>query len=422
MPENTPDHLTILGLEAENYKRLRLVQVQPHPAGAIVVAGENAQGKTSVLDSIMHTLGGASAVPGTSNPVNTDSPDGKAHLRVDLGDITVTRRFAPGGKTTLVVEDADGKRRRSPQGILDALLGKISFDPLAFTRATPAEQVRTIMELVPSFDYDGYTTERKVAYEERTLAGRAARQAAAALKGTTPPPPGTPDELVDTAALTEELTDIADQNSRVEAARDRRAAIASRIADLRAQIAELEAEAEDLEEVAAQPFVDAAPVRTKLLAASDTNAAVQAATEYRAAEARAKETEREHARWDNRVAELDKGLRTALAAADLPIEGLGFDPDGAGITYNGQPFGQASGAEQLRVSLAVAMALNPKLRVVLVRDGSLLDAHSLELVDKMARANGYQVWLERVDSTGSTGIVIEDGTVARNNYDEEGGQ
>ena len=65
--------------------------------------------------------------------------------------------------------------------------------------------------------------------------------------------------------------------------------------------------------------------------------------------------------------------------------------------------------EQLRTSIAIAMALNPKLRVIRVRDGSLLDEESLKLIADMADKEDYQVWCERVDSSGKIGFVLENG-------------
>ena len=60
----------------------------------------------------------------------------------------------------------------------------------------------------------------------------------------------------------------------------------------------------------------------------------------------------------------------------------------------------------------MAVALNPKLKVVLVRDGSLLDDNSLELVAELAKVSGHQVWMEIVDTSGEVGVYIEDGQVA----------
>jgi hypothetical protein len=57
------------------------------------------------------------------------------------------------------------------------------------------------------------------------------------------------------------------------------------------------------------------------------------------------------------------------------------------------------------------MAGSPKLPVVLIRDGSLLDEDGLRLVAEMADARGAQVWIERVSNAGNIGIVLEDGYV-----------
>lgn len=105
----------------------------------------------------------------------------------------------------------------------------------------------------------------------------------------------------------------------------------------------------------------------------------------------------------------EKAKADAISAAQLPVQGLGFG-DGV-VTFNGIPFDQASSAEQLRVSMAIAMASNPKLRVIRITDGSLLDEDSLAAIADMAKAEDYQIWIERVDATGKVGILIEDGQV-----------
>ena len=58
----------------------------------------------------------------------------------------------------------------------------------------------------------------------------------------------------------------------------------------------------------------------------------------------------------------------------------------------------------------MGIALNPGLRVILIRAASLLDAEKLELVAKMAEENDAQVWLEIVGDEG-VGVIIEDGQV-----------
>ena len=100
---------------------------------------------------------------------------------------------------------------------------------------------------------------------------------------------------------------------------------------------------------------------------------------------------------------------TSRLHAEFPVDGLGFDE--SGVTYQGVPFKQASSAEQLRVSLAMAIALNPKLRVIRIADGSLLDSDNLALIEAAAKESDYQVWIEMVGDGNGRGIVIEDGEV-----------
>jgi hypothetical protein len=84
------------------------------------------------------------------------------------------------------------------------------------------------------------------------------------------------------------------------------------------------------------------------------------------------------------------------------------------LLLNGVPFSQASDAERLRTSISIAIASNPKIRVMRVRDGSLLDEDSMGLLEKVAIDNDFQIWIERVDSSGKVGFVIEEGFVATN--------
>ncbi|WP_353268992.1 hypothetical protein, partial [Gemmatimonas sp.] len=102
--------------------------------------------------------------------------------------------------------------------------------------------------------------------------------------------------------------------------------------------------------------------------------------------------------------------KAVIEAADLPIDGLGFGDDC--LTYRGVRLDQASTAEQLRVSAAIAMALSPKLRVLIVREGSLLDSKSLDMLAEMAAAQDFCVLVEQVDESGDVGVYIEEGRVA----------
>ena len=107
---------------------------------------------------------------------------------------------------------------------------------------------------------------------------------------------------------------------------------------------------------------------------------------------------------------VDHAKAEAIGSAGLPVAGLGFDD--LGVTLNGVPFSQSSAAERLRTSIAIAMAANPTIRVIRITDGSLLDSANLAVIEEMATAADFQIWIEKVDETGTVGFTVEDGALA----------
>jgi hypothetical protein len=96
-----------------------------------------------------------------------------------------------------------------------------------------------------------------------------------------------------------------------------------------------------------------------------------------------------------------------VESARLPVPGLGFSFDG--VTYKGVPFEQCSAAESLRVSAAIGFAMQPKLKLMLIYDGSLLDADSMEILANLAEEFDAQVLIERVEHGDEVGVRIVDG-------------
>ncbi len=104
------------------------------------------------------------------------------------------------------------------------------------------------------------------------------------------------------------------------------------------------------------------------------------------------------------------GQLNMLAAANFPVPGLGFNEDG--VTLHGIPFSQASTAERVRVSTALAMSGSPTLRVMRIDGGEALDADSVQVIKELAAAHDYQVWIAAVSDRRGVGVYIEDGSVS----------
>ncbi len=57
------------------------------------------------------------------------------------------------------------------------------------------------------------------------------------------------------------------------------------------------------------------------------------------------------------------------------------------------------------------MAANPKLRVMIVKDGSLLDPTGIAILRDIAKGGDFQIWGEFVGDGDGTGIIMEAGKV-----------
>lgn len=427
-PADAP--LRVVELHAENFKRIRAVDITP-TGDLVVISGANGQGKSSVLDALWSAVANSSAAKTIPDPIRHGSDT--AEVRVDLGELVVTRTWTRTGDgqattTRLKVESSTGARMRNAQTVLDTLMSRLTLDPMVFLSMREADQVAELLRILDlPQDPAEIDRARAEAFEQRTIVNRDVKRLAAQLDGMPDDPTAPPAEV----SAAEALADLATARQAIDAYRamEREAdALSARLTAIAEQIAALEAERTRVE-------ADHYALLTRLdeaepgLADLDALTADLADLEQRNARARAQhrraEVVAEHvavvARSEDlstRIACLDETKRTLLAEAAMPLDGLAFADDG-GLTYQGVPLAQCAASERLRVAVAVAMAGQPRLRVIRVTDGSLLDTASRDALADLARAYGAQVWIELVDETGQVGVVIEDGTVATTAGDTE---
>ncbi len=423
----------ITRLEATNVKRLRAVNIKPD-GSLVIVAGDNAQGKTSVLDSIMYALGGGRALP--EEPLRKGAKSGAVKVTLDNG-LTVERTFSKKGSNLTVSQTVQGENRpkalSSPQRILDALYGRMSFDPLAFTRLSDEARLEMLRGMVPADVQellDVLQADHDTAYDRRTEVNREVKRLKALGLGEDVEDTG----IIDTAEIARKISaidgdiqasheakeDWNDAEQQVKVTEEDVKQLRSRVAALESDIEVLENRRGGYEETAtnkAQEFQaidhqipDKSPLLAKLAEAGERNAEAERAKARNVQRAQIAEHELYAARLTTKVETVKEAREDAISGAALPIEGLSFDD--TGVRVSGQPWDQASGAEQLRISVAMGIALNPELKVLLVRDGSLLDANSLKLLAELAEDAGAQVWLEMVGDRDDATVVIEDGMVA----------
>lgn len=422
--------MKIVKLTSENVKRLRVVEIEPD-GSLVLIGGRNGAGKTSLLDSIEMALGGEKSIP--PQPINTSAR--RARIVADLGELVIERTFSAKG-SELVVRNADGEPQKSPQTLLNSLCSRIAFDPLEFSRLDDTKQARTLRELV-GLDFSALDTKRQKLFTDRTAANREAK----ALETRWNALPFHKDAPAEETSITELMAEAKKRRAECDQNEKKRAAVTeiereigeidsaigeidARIADLKLQLAECEErrEAKTAAKTKRQDALtaarsalaslvdpDVAEVEARLETVEETNRKVRENAKRAELMNQHREACDKANELTDQIEEIDAEKARQLAAAQFPIPGLGFDEDG--VTLNGLPLTQASAAQRLRVSVAMGLALNPKLKVLLIRDGSLLDDDSLRMVAEMAAEHDAQVWIERVGDKDPSAIVIEDGMV-----------
>lgn len=407
----------IIALRARNVKRLSAVEIIP-PAdeSVVVIGGENAQGKTSVLDSIMYALAGGKSIPDDV----VKHGEKKATIEIDLGEFKITRVLGKGAR--LEVKAADGEKVNSPQQVLDKLAGKLTFDPLHFQRlseTTPGrrEQALILRELV-GLDFSGYDKKRQILFDQRTEVNRDLKRAQGTLE-TMAFFPQAPKEAIRVTDVAAELQKAAQHNAEALKLSRGLGNLETTIETIKKNIEQQQSE---LERVIAEKMklqaqarsfkqIDTEALNKKLEEAQEINEHVAKNKQRNELNKLSSELEKKSELLTETIEELDGEKEKKLAEADMPVEGLTFSEEG--VLFNGVPFHNCSSAEQLKLSCAMSIKMNPELKVMLIRDGSLLDDNSLATLREMAGKSDHQVWLERVGKGEECTVIIEDGSVVQ---------
>lgn len=408
--------MKIIQLQAENIKKLVAVEITPS-GNIVTISGKNGAGKTSVLDSIWWALGGAENIQG--QPIRKGQESGV--IRLNLGELAVERRFTENG-STLYVESADGARFKSPQAVLDKLVGSLSFDPLAFMRMDKKKQFETLRDLT-GVDLSDLEKDRTDIAERGRIVKQDIKRLDAQIDALVVPE-GAPETEISATELLSGIQAAMERNRQNDARRQalgfEKAAIKKlddEINEIRIRLNQKEDEYQKRirdaglngEIVAAMADEDVTAMQAKLSDIETHNAAARTRNQNEKLTSDRDMKKQELAGMEAAITAIDMERITRITDAKFPLSGLGF---GEGVVmYNGMPLDQSSSAEQLRVSLAMAMSLNPKLRVVRITDGSLLDSESMKVIEQMADSEDFQVWLEIVSEDGKVGIEIADGEV-----------
>jgi len=404
--------MKIIKMTSENVMKLKAVEIEPD-GNVIIIEGKNGAGKTSILDSIYMALTGN--VP--SKPIRNGEDKAEISIKTDKYIITKTIKSKNGGghNAYLKVESSDGASYKKPQAMLNDLLGHLTFDPLEFASMKSKERRELLLDLV-GIDLNEIDNQREQVFNDRTYVGRELKSLKGQLDGAKNFPPDTVDnevavvELVrKQSELTRELNLSESIQREIEHKKDEYEKLMTRLDGIKNKINDLEdtlAEQKDAEMLR----VDIDAIKDQIEASEEININVRRKREYQTITMQTEEKQLEYDNLTDEIKKIDLQKEDMIRASNMPIAGLGLDDNG--VAYNGIPFDQLSSAEQLKISMAMAMAMNPEMRIIRITDGSLLDSNSMDVIEEMAKKQDYQVWIERVaDNETGTGIYIEEGEI-----------
>lgn len=420
METKDKNDLKIIELRGENFKKIKAIVIRPDD-DLVLLTGKNAMGKSSAIDLIIAML--CKDRKWIPQPIRK----GQTHAdgRLDLGEFIVTCKWTEKGKY-LKVTSREGAVYLSPQAMLDEFVGKLGFDIGKFFNMEAAEQTKILMELA-ELDFTKVDSEIERLVEERRLQGQKVKLYEGERDNREFSGP-LPLKKININNLQCEIEEAVDHNRDIDASQHKAQRIEKSITNKDLRIEELKEELKtekesldrlktektlELKYLGSMKGIDIEAVRNRLNEALEINELVEARERNRETDRKQKEAQKVYDDYSDKITDKRKSKEAALQKAKLPLPELKVTA--AGTFFNDIPTKQLSSSENMKVAMSIAMALNPKFKVILVKDASLLDKENLKVIRKMAKDGGYQVWLEVVSDTGDMGFYFVDGEITKIN-------
>ena len=424
--------MKITSLELENVKRVKAVNITPAQNGLTVIGGKNGQGKTSVLDAIAWALGGENYRPSSPQREGSILPP-KLHVTLDNG-IVVERS---GKNSSLTVTDSTGKR--AGQRLLDEFVEKLALDLPKFMAQNSKDKARTLLKVIGMEDQiKALDDQEQQLYNRRHALGQIAdqkRKYANEMQSF----PGVPESPVSAGELIERQQAILLRNAENQKKRDnvqflvqQHSILVQRIESLSAQIAALIGQKKEAEESFRQLQQDletakldastlqdesTAELEESIRQVDEINRKVRANLDKEKAVEDADAMSRDYDAMTAQIEAVRDERAKLLQGANLPLPDLTVEQ--GELLYKGKAWDCMSSSEQLRVSVAIVRAINPKCNFVLIDKTEAMDVDTLREFGDWLEKEGLQAICTRVGTDGSCQIIIEDGTVVESPNQEQ---
>ena len=361
-----------------------------------------------MLDAIAWALGGDRYRPDNVQREGSSAP---ARLKVTLSNgIIVERR---GKNCDLKVTDPSG--RRGGQQLLNSFVEELALNLPKFMEASDREKADTLLRIIGVGDrLRELEQKEQQLYHQRTYTGQQRDQKAKYAREL-PFVPDAPDEPVSASELIRRQQDILLRNAENQRKRQRLAQLAQerdvmreQLELLREQLSQVEADLTAAQKDAAQLNDEStAELEESIRRIDEVNQAVRTNAERRRAEEEAELLERQYRKLTEAITQVRTERTQLLNGADLPLPGLSVE--NGKLLYRGQPWGNLSGSDQLKVSAAIVRRLKPECGFVLMDKLEQMDPRTLSEFGTWLEQEGLQVIATRVSTGGECSILISDG-------------
>jgi hypothetical protein len=428
--------LQLLNAEISNFKNIDYKQVDIN-GRSFFITGSNQMGKSSFLQGLLSPLD-AKWMP--IEPIKQGEEKGYIKLKIG-GDVEgeyveykVECYFSPGTKRgRVVLFDKEGNQiKDGVRNILDGIIGNIGFNIMSFIQmgltdsgkvsvAGVREQIKILEDLMPQEDVkkiyelkhehtDKYDKRKSINVEVKRLKG-----------------------LIDNSPFKQadieffaEKKEMSDELAKIELARKKNGIIdqcnefnedySENIQDRMDTISDLELKLlgakKELEEVNEKKVEvdnylfknpkkeDISALEQSLQTISDHNTNCDKVADLHQTKETLATQSKESETLSDRLKAIEQEKKDIFANTKMPVKGLAFDDEK--VTYKGLPLseGNIPTSQLIGIGLKIGMQLNPNLKLMVIKDGSLLDNKTMNYALKMCQDEGYQLMIETVKHEG----------------------
>lgn len=393
----------------------------------VKISWENGAGKSTIVDAIFLAIVGKTYIGRGRSAENliTKNQD-KAEIECTLSSsgrtLKIFRTITSTGDVKLDIVSSDGSKLL--QKDLDELLSEFTIDPLEFTRKSKKEQYE-IVKQISGVDTSAIDAEIQ-AQELKTQWVRAvAKTKAEALKDHGYREKVEAIDFVDLASKVWDLKNIInnyEQNEKevitlennlerydaeIEELQNKLQAVKARKAEDQEKWMKQKASVSEDVEGYNKAKNELAEIAEKSRQASEINEKAKEYETYARLLSERDNSAKDLKDNEDILESMRDRKKKIIEAGDLPVEGLAFD-EVEGVMINGLPIDQLSSAQQLLLACKIATSQNPNMKVIYIKDWSLLDSKSMEEIAEIANKEDYQIFIERVGEEVDS-IVMRDG-------------